>query len=674
MIWPTPQEYNEAIQNPEFVLRDPELKKGKPELDRLGIPRPITGGFASVYRLRCSGRTWAVRCFLRSAPDRVKRYNAIAKHLEKKCLPYTVPFEFLDEGIRVRNRWFPILKMEWVQGDLLHTYVEKNLRNPNALSTLAQRWVQMVEALQEADIAHGDLQHGNVLVVEGQLRLVDYDGMYVPALKGERSAEFGHPNYQHPHRTENHFGPYLDNFSAWVIYISLLILAKDPALWQDVHGGDECLLFRKSDFNRPETSPLFHKLTQHSEPQIRAMAEELKRLLTLSPDRVPPLNHTRRSHSGTPLWVNDHRQLELFESKFRLSFGGTASDQEPVVVSAEGQGWWEDHKTPMTTPAKHGPLEQRAVIRLSGTFVLPNLKEEVSKLRDQERRVNTVVMLDDGYVLVIRGFGAMLYKLGKEEPLWEIDCPAVSGALAPDGDLLALAGPGRKIRLWDLNQGIHLAEMHGHTADVFSVAFSPDGRYLASASEDKCVRLWRVSDQSPSHVLKGHENYVRSVAFSPDGRWLASGAWDATVRLWSPSSAICRRVLDVRKSAVNSVSFSPSGKLLAVASRDIKVQLWQVSDGKCNRELNGHSERVSCVSFSADGRLLASGSKDSTVRLWRMPDGQCVGELKGHRAEILCLSFSPDGQYLASGSWDKTVRLWRVSDGECLHVIEHHRN
>src|SRR5262249_28223604 len=136
--------------------------------------------------------------------------------------PYVVGFEFLPKGIKVKSQWYPILKMEWVRGELLHDYIKKHLRDSVTLLKLAERWQAMIKALQGATISHGDLQHGNIVVVNGELRLIDYDGMFVPALSGQMSNEVGHRNYQHPLRTEFDFGPYLDHFAAWVIYISLV--------------------------------------------------------------------------------------------------------------------------------------------------------------------------------------------------------------------------------------------------------------------------------------------------------------------------------------------------------------------------------------------------------------------------------------------------------------------
>ena len=201
MAWPTPQDYNEAVQAPKVVFSDAELKGAVPETTKLGLPKAITGNFACVYRFSRARKEWAVRCFHRRYAGRRDRYVQISGTLAGLGLPYTVRFDYIDQGIRMGGRWYPILKMEWVRGLVLTSYVEKNLAKPKAMKALTSEWLEMVAALRDAGIAHGDLQHGNVLVVGGKIRLVDYDGMYVPALDGLRSNETGHPNYQHPHRT-----------------------------------------------------------------------------------------------------------------------------------------------------------------------------------------------------------------------------------------------------------------------------------------------------------------------------------------------------------------------------------------------------------------------------------------------------------------------------------------
>ncbi len=289
VLWPSPQDYNEAVQNPHISFTDAELRDGKPELTALGLPRPMTGAFASVYRLQCKTRDWAVRCFLHNVQDQNFRYEQISKKLKEANLPYTAGFEFIDDGIRVRASWFPVLKMEWVEGDTLISYIEKNLNKPRKFSELNQRFHQMMKDLHAAGIAHGDLQHGNIIIENDQFRLVDYDGMYVSTLSGRGANELGHRNYQHPGRSPGHFGLYLDNFSAWVIRTTLLCLSVDSSLWQRLKGGDECLLFKQSDFINPTRSRTFYELEHHASKEVSTAAKVLRGLLSMPPDKIPSL-------------------------------------------------------------------------------------------------------------------------------------------------------------------------------------------------------------------------------------------------------------------------------------------------------------------------------------------------------------------------------------------------
>lgn len=310
MAWPSLQDYQEAIQTPSLAFEDADLRGGAPELNQLGLPKPRSGNFATVYRVSVGGRSWAVRCFTREVTDQRERYAAITLHLRSVRLPYMVGFDYLPRGIRIRGTWFPILKMEWVSGEQLVAFLKNRLGNASALLGLAGRWVAMLTALSKAGIAHGDLQHGNVIVVNGEPRLVDYDGMFVPALAGKQCAEQGHANYQHPQRSLTDFGPRLDNFSGWTIYISLVALAIDPALWNQVKGGDECLLFRRSDFTDPARSQIFTLLASSRNEQLQSLGEFYRELLRLSVNQIPSTDHPRIPiHVAQPApsgsWVDD---------------------------------------------------------------------------------------------------------------------------------------------------------------------------------------------------------------------------------------------------------------------------------------------------------------------------------------------------------------------------------
>ncbi len=288
--WPTPQDYNEAVQNPAIVFLDSELKTGRPEFAHLGLPRVRTGMFASVYKLRCDSRSWAVRLFHIPVKDQEHRYKQLSKFILGDSLSYTVGFEYIANGIIVDGNEYPLLKMEWVNGEPLHMFIAANVTDTSSLQSLRERFRTMIRELLESGVAHTDLQHGNILVSRpGELFLVDYDNMYVPALSGEKSNELGHPNYQHPRRSGIHFMPELDNFSAWVIDISLECLVEDSSLWTQVEAGDDCLLFRRTDFLDPLASPTLSMMASHPSKIVRQGAARLVEFLNADITSIPTL-------------------------------------------------------------------------------------------------------------------------------------------------------------------------------------------------------------------------------------------------------------------------------------------------------------------------------------------------------------------------------------------------
>lgn len=289
-FWPSPQDYNEALQNPDSSFFDSELQCGQAELNPLGLPKPVSGAFASVYRLSCPERDLAARCFLTAVADRRARYAAIESALEAADMQCTVGFDYQEQGIAVRGTPFPILKMDWVEGECLHDFIARNLDRPALLSDLAGDFQSVLAELKSAGVAHGDLQHGNIMVVGGKIKLVDYDGMYVPMLAGLEAEELGHINYQHPQRNNLHFGPWLDNFSAWLIYVCLRCLAVDPGLWSELRAGEDCLLFRRGDLENPETSRAFARLEHHESEAVRKLARSLRGLLAWRLEDIPYLD------------------------------------------------------------------------------------------------------------------------------------------------------------------------------------------------------------------------------------------------------------------------------------------------------------------------------------------------------------------------------------------------
>lgn len=289
MFWPSAQDYNEAIQNPATSFADRDLRRGTVESNKLGLPKVMSGAFASVYKINSNESPWAVRCFLNSRPDHQERYKHISDFVLFDDLECTVPFYYLEQGIKIKGSWYPILKMEWVEGRTLEKFLDENFNKKPLVLGLLKQFDDMVLDLNRAGIAHGDLQHGNIIVTDQGLRLVDYDALYVPALKGWQSPEVGHPNFQHPLRSERNFDPGVDNFSAWLIHLSLLALSVDPELYRLAEGGDDSILFKRSDFLEPRKSELFRILVEHPATELRQAGLMLTSMLAVEPSAIPSL-------------------------------------------------------------------------------------------------------------------------------------------------------------------------------------------------------------------------------------------------------------------------------------------------------------------------------------------------------------------------------------------------
>lgn len=297
-MWPTAADFGEAIQNPTVAFTDAELRNGTPSVNKLGMPFCACGQFAVVFKFNSSGNgSQAIRCFTRELGDRARRYEAIDRHLNSyshiKGIDCLAEYEYEPNSILVRGQRYPTLQMEWIEGNSLDVYVSEILKLSNAgdrkssLLNLANEWVNLTKALREAKLAHGDLQHGNIIVdANVRLRLVDLDGMYVPEMDGLKACELGHPNYQHPKRDYNHFGLYLDNFSSLVIYFSILALAHEPDLWDKYH--DEGLILKQKDFKDTANSPLL-KYVYQKDTEFKRIGRILIDSCQKSPELVPSI-------------------------------------------------------------------------------------------------------------------------------------------------------------------------------------------------------------------------------------------------------------------------------------------------------------------------------------------------------------------------------------------------
>jgi hypothetical protein len=266
---PTPDAYNDAVQTPRAAFTDQLLANGQVDCNGFGIPKALGGGFAITYRVRVTNKSYAVRCFHKEAKDLQERYRRIHGCISSARDGVFVGFEYQPTGIRVRGGTFPIVKMDWVTGDTLGTFVEKNAGDTARINWLRGQFTTLNQRLTTLGVAHGDLQNGNVIVEVNAIKLVDYDGMYVPGMAHGGGTELGHKHFQHPGRGSTHFGPDIDRFSFIAIDLSLWALTLKPSLFKQFSTGEN-ILFTANDYADPDASALFQTLAQQTDPQFTA--------------------------------------------------------------------------------------------------------------------------------------------------------------------------------------------------------------------------------------------------------------------------------------------------------------------------------------------------------------------------------------------------------------------
>jgi hypothetical protein len=266
MSLPNLEAYLKTLQRPASqTFRDNTLQRCEIERNTLGMPRVRSGNFALVFRMNdpSAKRAYAVRVFTRVSKDVEERYQAIAKAIkvirETEGSSFFVHFDYQAHGLVVNEQTVPVIKMDWNYGETLGEYLNKHYKDARRIAKLRTQLRELCSFLTKMKMAHGDIQLGNVLVSKdgGQIKLIDYDGVYVPALQGKLASELGQVNFQHPGRKENLFGPELDRFAFMSLDLSLGLLEQNADLWDRTYSDEEGVIFRATDYANPLASQTF---------------------------------------------------------------------------------------------------------------------------------------------------------------------------------------------------------------------------------------------------------------------------------------------------------------------------------------------------------------------------------------------------------------------------------
>ena len=266
MQYPLISEYVKAIQDAADNLD--KLAYLTPVLDDHGEPYRSCGAFAVVFKMldKSTGKYYALKCFTEEQEGRADAYRQIADELDMVDSPYITSVKYMEKELFADSQCeedeFPVLLMDWVEGETMETYISSNYCNQYAMSMLCYRFGKMAAWLRTQSFAHGDVKPDNIIVrPDGSLSLVDYDGMFVPSMKGCKSPTVGTKDFSHPLRTVDDFDETIDDFSLANIALSLKAISMKPTLL-DIYGASDRLLFSENDYRNPSNSKVISALQE----------------------------------------------------------------------------------------------------------------------------------------------------------------------------------------------------------------------------------------------------------------------------------------------------------------------------------------------------------------------------------------------------------------------------
>ena len=266
MQYPLISEYVRAIQDTSSNLD--KLAHLVPVQDDHGEPYRSSGAFAVVFKMKDeqTGKCYALKCFTEEQEGRAEAYRQIADELELVDSSYITSVKYLNKEIFVDSSCeedeFPVLLMDWIDGETMENYIAENYQDNYTMAMLCYRFCKMAAWLRSQPFAHGDIKPDNIMVrPDGNLTLVDYDGMFVPAMKGQKSPAIGTKDFSHPLRTVDDFNETIDDFALTSIALSLKAISMNSKLL-DTYGASDRLLFSESDYRNPSNSKAISALQE----------------------------------------------------------------------------------------------------------------------------------------------------------------------------------------------------------------------------------------------------------------------------------------------------------------------------------------------------------------------------------------------------------------------------
>jgi len=296
-MFPTIAEYNQAIQS-----------KGGNAFKTLSnltfipsrtVPVRIysygSGSYAVVFKAKDYYSEYAIRCFISAEQENIDRYRKIDSYLKNLNASWITKIQLLEDEINIGYQYYPVIKMDWIEGQLLNNFITQVIYNNTALTELQKEVVSISKSLENLKVGHGDIQCGNIIVAKNSngkniIKLIDYDGMYIPSFSNKINLERGRTEFQHPNRSQIQYNEKIDRFSFWVILCAIEAIKFDKSLWFEVMRGGfntlDNLLFLGDDFKYFNNSKLVDRLYSLNKSSLNFYLDKLNKFCNSSPESV----------------------------------------------------------------------------------------------------------------------------------------------------------------------------------------------------------------------------------------------------------------------------------------------------------------------------------------------------------------------------------------------------
>lgn len=246
-------------------------------------------------------------------------------------------------------------------------------------------------------------------------------------------------------------------------------------------------------------------------------------------------------------------------------------------------------------------------------------------------------------------FSKPLYEFLKYQNVTSVD-------FSPDQKYLVSSGWDGSINIWSMVTGNLIRTIYDGSAYIM---YSPDGRYLLGSAPDFKIKIWQAGTARLIKTIDAHTSHISGIAYSPDGRYFVSSSMDRTVKVWDTNSGENLFTLNGDPYCAMAVAYSPDKGTILNGGCDNLVKLWNAASGKLIN-LKVTTNTVNAVAYNPASTLFVGGDANKRITIWNAVSGNEVIKLNGHMAEISNLVFSPDGRFLTSSSVDGVVILWGV--------------